>query len=96
MSQPAALVPAQSMARQVGALWPKLPNIFKKGVITLTVSIPLVFIAGVIVYLAWRYMSLKVWHAIVCVLFGFLLAATVAGPEIHSFIAQFIQWLTKP
>jgi hypothetical protein len=84
------------MARQVGASRPKLPRIFKEEVITMTVSIPLVLIAAAIVYLAWRYMGLKVWHAIVCLLFGFLLAATVAGSEIHNFIVEFVQWLTKP
>jgi hypothetical protein len=83
------------MARQVGTPRPKLPRILKE-VITMTVSIPLVLIAGVVVYLAWRYMGLKVWHAVVCLLFGFLLAATVAGPEIHNVIAEFVQWLTKP
>jgi hypothetical protein len=62
----------------------------------MTVSIPLVAIAGVIVYIAWRYMGLKVWHAIVCLLFGFLLAATTAGPQIHNLITGFVQWLTKP
>jgi hypothetical protein len=61
----------------------------------MTVSIPLVVIAGVLVYLAWRFMGLKIWQAIVCLLFGFLLAATTAGPEIHSLIAGIIQWLTK-
>jgi hypothetical protein len=83
------------MARQIGAPRPKHPRILKE-VITMAISIPLVLIAGVIVYLAWRYMGLKVWHAIVCLLFGFLLAATVAGPEIHNFITEFVQWLTKP
>jgi hypothetical protein len=61
----------------------------------MTVSIPLVVIAGALVYLAWRYMGLKVWQAIVCLLFGFLLAATTAGPEIHSLITGIIQWLAK-
>ena len=61
----------------------------------MTVSIPLVLIAGALVYLAWRYMGLKIWQAILCLLFGFLLAATTAGPEIHSIITDFIQWLTK-
>jgi hypothetical protein len=61
----------------------------------MTVSIPLVVIAGALVYLAWRYMGLKVWQAIVCLLFGFLLAATTAGPEIHNLITGIIQWLTK-
>jgi hypothetical protein len=62
----------------------------------LTVSIPLVAVVGVIVYIAWRYMGLRVWHAIICLLFGFLLAATVAAPEIRSLITGFVQWLTKP
>jgi hypothetical protein len=61
----------------------------------MTVSIPLVLIAGALVYLAWRYMGLRIWQAIVCLLFGFLLAATAAGPETPSLITGFIQWLTK-
>jgi hypothetical protein len=61
----------------------------------MTVSIPLVLIAGALVYLAWRYVGLKIWQAIICLLFGFLLAATTAGPEIHSLITGIIQWLTK-
>jgi hypothetical protein len=60
------------------------------------VSIPLVLIVGIAVYLAWRYMGLKIWHAVVCLVFGFLLAATTAGPQIHNLIAGFVQWLTKP
>jgi hypothetical protein len=62
----------------------------------MTVSIPLVLIAGVAVFIAWRYLGLKVWQAIVCLLFGFLLAATTAGPEIHNLITGLVQWLTKP
>jgi hypothetical protein len=62
----------------------------------MTVSIPLVAIAGAIIYLAWRYMGLKVWQAIVCLIFGFLLAATTAGPQIHNLIVSFVQWITKP
>jgi hypothetical protein len=62
----------------------------------MNISIPLVAIVGVVVYLAWRYMGLRVWQAIVCLLFGFLLAATTAGPEIHNLITGLVQWLTKP
>jgi hypothetical protein len=62
----------------------------------MTVSIPLVLIAGVVVFIAWRHMGLKIWQAIVCLLFGFLLAATTAGPEIHNLITGLVQWLTKP
>jgi len=62
----------------------------------MTVSIPLVFIAGVIVWLAYRYMGLRVWQAIVCLIFGFLLAATSAAPEIRDLLTGLAQWLTKP
>ena len=43
-----------------------------------------VAIAGLVVYLAYRYMGLRVWHAIVALIFGFLLAATSAAPEIRN------------
>ncbi len=62
----------------------------------MTVSIPLVALAGAAVYLAWRYMALRIWQAILCLIFGFLLSATTAGPEIHNLIAGLVQWLTKP
>ena len=62
----------------------------------MTVSIPLVALVGVGVYLAWRYMGLRIWQAILCLIFGFLLAATTAAPEMHSLITGLVQWLTKP
>jgi len=62
----------------------------------MTVSIPLVFIAGVIVWFAYRYMGLRVWQAIVCLIFGFLLAATTAAPQIRDLLTGLTQWLTKP
>ena len=61
----------------------------------MTVSIPLVAIIGLVVYLAWRYMGLRVWQAIICLIFGFLLAATTAAPEIHSLITGIVQWLSR-
>jgi hypothetical protein len=60
------------------------------------VSIPLVALVGAAVYLAWRYMALRIWQAILCLIFGFLLAATTAAPEIHNLITGLVQWLTKP
>lgn len=62
----------------------------------MTISIPLVMIVGVIVYIAWRYMGLRVWQAVICLVFGVLLAATAAGPGIHNLITGFVQWVTKP
>jgi hypothetical protein len=58
-----------------------------------TVSIPLVAILGIGVFVAYRYMGLKVWQAVLCLLFGFLLAATTAAPEIRNLMVAVVQWL---
>jgi hypothetical protein len=58
-----------------------------------TISIPLVAILGVGVFVAYRYMGLKVWQAVLCLLFGFLLAATTAAPEIRNLMVAVVQWL---
>ena len=60
----------------------------------MVVSIPLVAILGAIVYVAWRYMGLRVWQAVLCLLFGFLLAATTAAPGIRHTLTAVVQWLT--
>jgi hypothetical protein len=62
----------------------------------MTVTMPLVLIVGLVVFIAYRYMGLRVWQAIVCLIFGFLLAATTAAPEINNLITGFVQWITKP
>jgi hypothetical protein len=62
----------------------------------MTVSIPLVAIFGILVYVSYRYMGLRVWHAIVALIFGFLLATTTAAPEIHSLLISVVNWLNKP
>jgi hypothetical protein len=55
-----------------------------------------VLIVAAIIYVAYRYMGLRVWQAVVCLIFGFLLAATTAAPEIRSLITGIVQWLSKP
>jgi hypothetical protein len=60
-----------------------------------TVSIPLVVILAAIVFVAWRYMGLKVWHAILCILLGFFVAATTAAPEVRQLVTAIVQWLTS-
>jgi hypothetical protein len=58
------------------------------------VSVPLVAILGVAVFVAYRYMGLRVWQAVVCLLCGFLLAATTAAPGIRHLISAIVRWLT--
>jgi hypothetical protein len=62
----------------------------------MTVSIPLVAVLGVVVFLAYRYMGLRAWQAIVCLLCGFLLAATSAAPGINHLVSAIVAWLTGP
>lgn len=62
----------------------------------MTVSIPLVVLVGAAIYVAWRYMGLRVWQVVLCLVFGFLLAATTAGPQIHELITNLVQWFSKP
>jgi hypothetical protein len=61
-----------------------------------TISIPLIALVAIVVYLAYRYMGLRVWHALASLILGFLLAATSAAPEIRQFLAAIVQWLHKP
>jgi len=63
-------------------------------VITLTVSIPLVVVLGAFVWLAWRYMGLRTWQAVLCMLLGFLLAATSYAPAIRHVVTHIIRSLT--
>jgi hypothetical protein len=56
------------------------------------VSIPLIAIIAIVAWIAYRHMGLRLWHAIVCVILGFLLAATGAAPDINQVIATVTRW----
>lgn len=58
------------------------------------VSVPLVAILGLIVFIAWRFMGLRVWMAVVCLLFGFFLAATSAAPDIRRMVTSIVRALS--
>ena len=64
----------------------------------MTVSIPLLTLMVIVAYVAYRHMGLKVWHAIVCLILGFLLASTGAAPQINSLISGIVHqgqlWLS--
>ena len=86
------LVQPQSMARQKNICFLQ----HRKEVKPMTVTIPLVVIFGILVFIAYRYMGLRAWHLVVALIFGFLLAATTAAPEIRSLLSSLAQWLNKP
>jgi hypothetical protein len=64
----------------------------------MTVSIPLLTLVAIAVFAAWRHMGLKLWHALVCLVLGFLLASTGAAPEISSVLSGIVRqaqiWLS--
>ncbi len=62
----------------------------------MTVSVPLVAVFGILLFFAYRYTGLRAWQAIVALMFGFLLAATIAVPEIRSLLSGLVTWLNKP
>jgi hypothetical protein len=45
------------------------------------------------VYVAYRFMGLRAWHALIAAVLGFLLAATSAAPQIRSVLAGIVGWL---
>jgi hypothetical protein len=58
----------------------------------MTVSIPLITLMAIAVYVAYRHMGLKAWHAVVCLILGFLLASTGAAPQINSVLTGILHW----
>jgi hypothetical protein len=56
----------------------------------MTLSIPLLTIMAIVVYVVYRHMGLKIWHAVLCLIVGFLLASTKAAPEINSLLTGIV------
>ena len=64
----------------------------------MTVSIPLLTLMVIVVYVAYRHTGLKAWHAVVCLILGFLLASTGAAPQISGVLSGIVRqaqaWLS--
>jgi hypothetical protein len=60
----------------------------------LVISPSLVLVLGVAVWFLHKSSGLKVWHAVICVLFGFYLAASSLAPEIRTTVTAIIRALT--
>ncbi|WP_122621093.1 hypothetical protein [Streptomyces sp. Tu 4128] len=50
----------------------------------MTVSLPLVFVLGVIAWAAIKFLGVRLWVAVVIALFGFSLSHTILAPAIES------------
>jgi hypothetical protein len=60
----------------------------------LTVTIPLVVLVAALAFVAWRFMGLRMWQLILCLLLGFLLAATSFAPEINNLVTGIVHAIT--
>jgi hypothetical protein len=58
----------------------------------MTVTIPLFVIVAIAAFVCYRYLGLRFWHLVVCLLLGFLLAATSAAPEIQNLLGSIVHW----
>jgi hypothetical protein len=63
---------------------------------TMAVSLPLWLLIGTLVFVAWRYLGLKILHLVACVALGVLLAATPAGPVITHALSEIVRWFSRP
>ena len=62
----------------------------------MTVTIPLVVLVAALAWVAWRFMGLRMWQLILCLLLGFLLAATSAAPEINNLVTGIVHAVHRP
>ena len=64
-----------------------------KGGDRLTVTLSVAALLGATVFLLCRYAGLKIWHAAVCITFGFYLASTSLAPQISQFTESLFRHL---
>jgi drug/metabolite transporter (DMT)-like permease len=55
--------------------------------LNLSSLIPLAVVA-LVVYLLHRHQGVRLWHAIVCLVAGVILAGSVVGPDISNVLSQ--------
>jgi hypothetical protein len=60
----------------------------------LAISISLITLLAVAVWALYKFAGLKLWHGLVCILFGFYLASSSVAPEIRTTVTSVIHALT--
>ena len=60
----------------------------------MAISLSVVLLLGIAVWALYRYDNLRVWHGIICILFGFYLAYTTAAPEIRHLLSNIVAALS--
>ena len=60
----------------------------------MAISISLITLLAIAVWALYKFASLKLWHGLVCILFGFYLASSSVAPEIRTTVTSIIHALT--
>ena len=60
----------------------------------MAISISFITLLAVAVWMLYRFAALKLWHGLVCILFGFYLASSSVAPQIDTAVASIIRALT--
>ena len=60
----------------------------------MTITIPLVVLVAAFAWVAWRFMGLRMWQLMLCLLLGFLLAATTVAPDINRVVTDLVHAIT--
>ena len=60
----------------------------------MAISVSLLALLAVAVWALYKFVGLKLWHGLVCALFGFYLASSSVAPQIDSAVASIIRALT--
>lgn len=56
----------------------------------MVVSISILLLLGAAVWILHRYAGMKLWHGVICVLFGFFLASSSFAPQVRTIVTGII------
>lgn len=56
----------------------------------MVVSISLLLVLGAAVWILHRYAGMRLWHGVICVLFGFFLASSSFAPQVRNIVTGII------
>jgi hypothetical protein len=64
-----------------------------KEVMDLTITLSVVLLMGAAAYVLCRYAGMRIWHAAVCIIFGFYLASSSLAPDIANIMTSLFRLL---
>lgn len=60
----------------------------------MAISVSLIALLAVAAWALYKFAGMKLWHGVVCILFGFYLASSSVAPVIRNTVASIIHAFT--